>query len=135
MNRDMIEAAVALAATLAQENAALAAMDLAGAAGLLAEKEGATMAFTAAQRRAGGDPAGPLTGAQRDVAEQLGRQLSDLAAENRRLLERAILVQRRVVGTMVAAVPKAMGGAARYGATGAMAATRRPPPVVMSSRA
>ena len=133
MNRDLIEAAVALAATLTQENAALTALNLAGAAALLREKEGAMIAFTAAQRSAAEQPAGPLSGGDREVAEQLGRQLADLAAENRRLLERAILVQRRVVGAVVRAVPKALGGAARYGAGGAMA-VRRPPPVVMSAR-
>lgn len=135
MNRDLIEAAVALAATLAQENTALAALDLGAAAALLREKNVAMVAFAAAQRGAAAQPAGPLSGADREVAEQLGRQLADLAAENRRLLERAIYVQRRVVGVMASAVPKAVVGAVRYGATGTMTATRRPPPVVVSSRA
>jgi hypothetical protein len=135
MTRELIDAAVALATTLAEENAALEALDLAGAAALLREKDGVTAAFVAAQRRAAERPGGLLVGVQRETAEQLGRQLCDLAAENRRLLERAILVQRRVVGAMARAVPKAIGGAGRYGATGAMAVARRPPPVMMSSRA
>lgn len=135
MTRALIDAAVALAATLVQENAALAALDLAGAASLLDQKETAATSFAVAQRHAFEQATGPLAGPERDVAEQLGRQLHELAGENRRLLERALLVQRRVVGAVAKAVPKAMAGPARYGATGAMTATRRPPPVVISARA
>jgi len=134
VNRDLLEAAVALAAALTQENAALAATDLAGAAALLRDKERVTLAFTAAQRRAARQPAAALTPAERAVAEQLERQLAGLAAENRRLLERAMLVQRRLVGGVAKAVPKATAGVVRYGASGAMATAHRPPPIMMSAR-
>lgn len=129
MTEPLIAEAMALAALLTRENAALTALDFAGAAALLPQKETVTAAFAAAQRDAGDRP----DGATEDM-RRLAGQLRDLADENRRLLERAIYVQRRVVGAVVRAVPKAFGGAARYGATGAMAAIRRPPPVVVSAR-
>jgi hypothetical protein len=135
VNKALIEASVALAATLAHENALLAALDLRGAAALLGQKEAAAATFMAVQTGVAAGEPGALDAAERDMAKELGLRLQDLAAENRRLLERAIHVQRRVVGVVAKAVPRAMAGPPRYGATGAMTSVRRPPPVVLSRRA
>ncbi|MDA8253872.1 MAG: hypothetical protein M0Z28_32510 [Rhodospirillales bacterium] len=122
MTPRQIAAAVALADTLARENAALAALDLAGAAAMLDAKQAAAAAFAAAQAT----PAAP------DAAHQrLAAQLRDLADENRRLLERAIRVQGRVLEVVARALPKPPGR--RYGATGAPA-RGAVAPVIVSAR-
>jgi hypothetical protein len=128
MTHDLNEAAERLAAVLARENAALAALDLRRAAGMLAEKQQAAAAFVAAQAFV---VAQADTGAAPSVA--LARRLGDLAQENRRRLERAITVQRRIIG-IVARATRGASPAPRYGATGAMAASR-PAPVTFSARA
>lgn len=126
MKHDLNEAAERLAGVLVRENAALAALDLRGAAGMLAEKQQAAEAFVAAQPNAG-VPSADLT-----------RRLRDLAQENRQKLEHAITVQRRVIGIIARAfhgtAPAPRYGATRYGATGAMAAGRSIP-VTLSARA
>jgi hypothetical protein len=94
----LIDAAVRLADILAAENVALVAMDLAGAAKLLGEKQAATANLSAAQAATLFAPAG--------MKEVAGR-LNDLADENRRLLERAIAVQKRVLGTVARAAQTA----------------------------
>lgn len=114
-------AAARLAEVLAQENAALAALDLPAAVSVLAEKQDAAAAFVAALRQAPGSMP-----AQAD-------RLRGLAEENRHLLEHALLVQRRVVGLVARAVPKALAPAARYGATGSLAHARTAP-VLVSAR-
>lgn len=121
MSHRLIEAATALADALDRENAALVALDLAGAAALLEAKQAAADAFAAAQT-AMSTPAPP-----RDLAERL----RDLADANRRLLERAIRVQGRVLAMVAQALPKPP--APRYGATG-MLAGGAVAPVVMSAR-
>ncbi len=123
MNRTLIEAAAALADTLARENAALAALDLGAAAALLAEKRAATDTFVRAQA----EPSGPPDAEQRRLAERLCR----LAEDNRRLLERGIRVQGRVLGLVTKALPKPP--APRYGASGAMARAAMAP-MMMSAR-
>ena len=137
MKPDMIAAAEALAETLERENAALAAMDLAGAAALYPRKDAAAAAFAAAQKRLGDTMASALDAEQQRLARHLAERLRALADENRQLLERAIQVQGHVVGTIARAVsqmaPRAQ--APRYGARGAMAETRRLPPVMLSARA
>ncbi len=107
----LIDAAVRLADILTAENAALVAMDLAGAAKLLEEKQAATANLSAAQAATLFAPAG-----MREVA---GR-LNDLADENRRLLERAIAVQKRVLGTVARAAQTA-NPQPQYGPGGAFA--------------
>ncbi|MEJ0049129.1 MAG: hypothetical protein WDN04_25725 [Rhodospirillales bacterium] len=77
----------AMAKLLTEENAALNAMDFARAGALLAPKHAAADALAAAWRAA------PETDApQNDL-----RQLGELAEQNRKLLNRAMRVQRRVL--------------------------------------
>jgi hypothetical protein len=121
MTHDLNAAAQRLAAVLARENAALAELDLRCAAGMLAEKRQAAAAFAAAQAATGVPP-----------SLALARSLGDLAQENRRRLERAIAVQRRIIG-IVARAAHSASPAPRYGATGAMAAGR-PNPITLSAR-
>lgn len=133
MTPDPIEAAERLATVLQRENAALAAMDLHGAAVLLPEKQAAAATLLEAlaaphppQPRPLADPAAPL-------APHLAL-LADLANENRRRLEHAIAVQGRVIGLIARALRNAAPPTPRYGATGQVAACR-PPPVTLSARA
>ena len=125
MSHHLLAATVRLAGMLEAENVALRAMDLAAAGGLLAEKQSATAAFDAARRAA---PPAP-TQALRDAASRLVAQ----GEENRRLLERAIAVQNRVLGTIARAARQSQP-APRYGRSGAYAA---PPPTgwALSARA
>jgi len=114
-------AAERLAAVMARENAALAALDLRRAAGMLTEKQAAATAFVAAQASTGAPSA------------EHARRLSDLAQDNREKLEHAIAVQRRIIG-MIARAIRDSAPAPRYGATGAMAAARTSP-FTLSERA
>ncbi len=130
----LIAAGETLAETLAHENAALEAMDLAGATALYPRKEAATTAFAEAQRQDGMTTA--LDEEQRRLARELAERLHRLVEENRRLLERAIHVQGHVIGTVARAMAQApRTQTPRYAATGHIAAARRQPPVVLSSRA
>lgn len=105
MSGALHEATVALAETLAQENAALAALDLGAAAALLPAKQAAAEAFMQA-----------CTASSAATDAALAARLRDLAEENQRLLEHGIRVQTRVLGLVVRALP---GRAiSRYGATG-----------------
>jgi len=137
MKPDLIAAARVLADTLERENAALAAMDLAGAAALYPRKDAAASAFTAAQEQAADGMTSVLDAEQQRLAKELAERLRALAEENRRLLERAIHVQGHVLGTIARAVAQVTPRMQppRYGATGAMAEVRRQPPVVLSARA
>jgi hypothetical protein len=126
---DLTAAATLLAAVLARENAALAALDLAGAAGMLAEKQRAAQALLDAR-----PPANPAGTAPAAAVAGLASRLRALAEENRRLLERAITVQGRILGMIARAVP--VSGQPRcYGATGALASGRRAAPFTLSARA
>ena len=79
MSTDLITAGGDLAELLAAENAALAALDLPRAVGMLADKQrGVAENFVAAQRT-------PIAPAQRDAAERMARRLQALAMENRRI--------------------------------------------------
>lgn len=122
-NHSLIEAAVRLADILAAENAALVAMDLAGAGRLLAEKQAATASLSAAQAATLFAPAGMKEAASR---------LNDLADENRRLLERAIAVQKRVLGTVARAAQTA-NPQPQYGPGGAF--VRSPTPWALRANA
>lgn len=102
-------AAARLERILAAENAALQAMDLDALPSLLLEKTAATAELEAAAVPSADTP---------DLQAQAGR-VRTLAAENRRLLERAILVQDRVLRLVASAVREAgLRDAARYGAAG-----------------
>lgn len=131
MTPALISAVVRLADTLARENAALSTMDLARAAAMLAEKNAAMTAFNTAETMA--QQTGPymLAGRQREEAQKQTERLRALAAENKLLLARAIAVQGRVIGTLVAGAKPA---AQRYGAQGGLH-RGAPGAMTLSSRA
>ena len=108
--KDLIAATMRLASTLEAENAALRALNLPAAAALLAEKQAATDAFNAV--RIAAPPV--RSEALREAADRLTGQ----AEENRRLLERAIHVQTRVLG-VIANAARPRNPAPRYGRSGA----------------
>lgn len=119
MTAPLLSAAARLVEVLKAENAALQALDAPAAAALLEEKLAAARALAeaAAQR--------PASARQTPESAGLALQLRELAEENRRLLEHAILLQSRVLDMVARA---ARQGAAqtggRYGASGAAAADR-----------
>ena len=120
MTGTLIQAAETLADTLAQENAALAAMDLAGAAAMLEAKRAAAAAFDAAQAQ----PFPPA-----DAALRVAIRLRDTAEENRLLLERALRVQGRIVA-LLARAARPRPPVTRYGARGALAHAPSAPAIV-----
>lgn len=89
-------------------------------------KQRALNVFVAAQATPGTSPR--PSGPGREVAERLGA----LADENRALLERAIAVQGRVLGTLARA---AQPVASRYGARGGPAYDDRRTAIALSARA
>jgi hypothetical protein len=123
----LIDAALALAETLERENRALQAVDIKCAVALLADKQAAATSFTAAQAA----PAS-LTAKQVALAREVATRLDQATAENKRLLERAITVQARVIAALASAVPAALP-VQGYGATGQR--TGRAPPLALRSRA
>ena len=125
MTHDLLAATVRLAGTLEAENVALRALNLPAAAALLPEKQAATDAFEAARKAAPPVRSETLRGAASNLVAQ--------ADENRRLLERAILVQTRVLG-IIAGAARASNPAPRYGRSGAYAA-RAPTGWALSARA
>jgi len=92
---------------LADENQALMNMDFARAGALLAPKHAAADALAAAWRAA----------APTDVPAADLLKLGELAEENRRLLNRAMRVQRRVLD-LVAKAARSAHPPARYGGGG-----------------
>lgn len=130
MNQNLIDAAVALADTLARENEALSHLDLARAAAVLGAKRRAAAAFDEA--RAQPEPAASKK--TPPLAPEVERRLAALAEENRLLLERAIRVQRRIIGTVAAALPKA-DPERGYRPDGAPAPGRKIPAFALSARA
>lgn len=111
-NDALIEAATRLADVLQAENATLVAMDFPAAGRLLEAKRAATAALGAAQAQALFAPPG---------MPALAARLTALADDNRRLLERAIVVQRRVLGTVARAAQTALPEP-QYGPGGTLAA-------------
>jgi len=130
MNQKLIDAAVELAGALARENEALTRLDLARAAAMLGAKQRAAEAFEQARQAAPQEAGHAAPGAAREVE----RQLAALAEENRRLLERAMHVQRRIIGTVAAALPRAET-AGRYRSDGALTPRRKVPAFALSARA
>ncbi len=128
----VLDAAGQLADLLERENAALAALDLPGAAAMLADKENAA-AFLA---RAWEHARPPEAEADRQALGLVATRLDRATRENRRLLERGIEVQRRVLHLIARAVPRALltQDAACYGA-GGIAPTPGQPPLTLSLRA
>jgi hypothetical protein len=133
----LLETGEDLAAVLAQENEALARLDLARAAALYPLKAATAAAFSDAQERTTDSLTSRLDAEQQRLARELAERLRDLVEQNRRLLERGIHVQRNVVGTVARAMAQVAPSrqTPRYGATGTISDPRRPTPVVLSSRA
>lgn len=132
MMDSLILAGQRLAEALRAENEALAKLDLPRAATLANSKIAATDAFAAAyaaQAKHGSAPDGPV----RQAAAVLTRRLEELGQENRRLLERAVALQSRVIETIAgAALPKAAPQG--YAPPGSRPAGVRPPALALSAR-
>lgn len=132
MMDSLILAGHRLAEALRAENEALAKLDLPSAATLASSKIAATDAFAAAyaaQAKHGAAPEGPV----RQAASVLTRRLEELGQENRRLLERAVALQSRVIETIAgAALPKV--AAQGYAPLGSRPMGVRPPALALSAR-
>lgn len=132
MMDSLILAGHRLAEALRAENEALAKLDLPRAATLASSKIAASDAFAAAyaaQAKHGAAPEGPV----RQAAALLTRRLEELGQENRRLLERAVALQSRVIETIAgAALPKAAPQG--YAPLGSRPAGVRPPALALSAR-
>ena len=127
MQDAVLAAAMRLADLLAEENAALTALDLPRAGALLGAKTAALEDFTAALQAA--------TAPRGDSARQVAERLRVLGEANRRLLERAIHVQGRVLASIAKALPKALATAPRYGAGGSLTAAPQMRAFTLSARA
>jgi hypothetical protein len=121
MKDNMMAAGANLAETLEAENAALAALDYPRAGAMLARKQRALADMAAARETA--PPA-------HDGAERMARRLQALAMENKRLLERAITAQERVIGVVARAAAPAVAPVG-YGA----ARGQRPAAFALSAKA
>ena len=121
-----------LASVLTRENTMLAALDL-GAVGALAEEKAAALADVAATLAALGPVA--AGSAAPGMAGEV-RALAAVAAENKRLLERALAVQGRVIALVVRAAAPAVGnGAGAYRMPGRRMGGERPAARVICGRA
>jgi hypothetical protein len=118
------EAAARLADILAQENAALTALAFGRTADLAADKERALDDL----RRA--FPAGVGAAVLGDLAGELNR----LLAENKLLLQRAILVQGQLIACIARAARRSQNGARAYGRTGGWAHEARPAAMALAAR-
>ena len=87
MTMELMEAGTVLAETLEAENSALTALDLPKVGAMLARKQRAMADLAAAKAHR----------TSRDGADRMARRLQALALENKRLLERAIAAQGRVI--------------------------------------
>ena len=121
MPRTLHEAVRRLVDVLERENAALMAMDLPRAAALLEEKTAALAVLMAV-----GEGASVLA-----ECAPAARRVDALAQENRRLLERAIAAQQRVIGIVAEAA--AIVSEPLYGPGGRR--TRPGSPMALSTRA
>ena len=124
MPKSLLAAALQLADVLDRENTALRVMDLARATALLVEKSVAVAHLTAAGEVG--------SGASDPVLIATARRLDDLALENRRLLERAVVAQQRVIGIIVRAATAAVSEPS-YGCSSRQA--RATGPIALSTRA
>ena len=126
----LLATAERLADVLAAENAALAAMDLPRAVALLPAKQEWADALLATGSISAADA--PL----RARIDACGQRLNILAEENRRLLDRALTVQARVIGVIARASRRELARQARaYGTHGGFVAPSRPPAIAISARA
>lgn len=136
----LLAAGLGLAEALQAENDALAALDLPLAASRAETKLRATDAFAAAHAAAArvgarAEEGGP----HRAAVQQLAAQLQLLGTENRRLLERAVNIQSRVLEAIAGAALPRGGPAQGYGAAvrGASGSGQRPAaaPLALATRA
>ena len=104
---NLIEAGLALANLLAEENRLLEVVDYAGAGALAPMKQHAVQRFAAAH-----DAARNITaaGAEANALRRLSERLEALAAANRTLLERALAAQARLIECIAAAARPAGPG-------------------------
>ncbi|MCK8783182.1 hypothetical protein M0638_02160 [Roseomonas sp. NAR14] len=126
-------AAQRLAEALDAENAALASLDLTRAAALATAKIQASDAFAAActtAQKLGQRPEGE----DHVAVSQLAQRLRQLGSENRRLLERAIGLQARVIET-IAGVALPQAAAPGYGLDGGRRPAPQPVALAVSARA
>lgn len=124
---ERIEAAQTLAEVLAQENEALLRLDFPAAATLLSAKEAALLRLTQ------DGPVKSVTDRAPDVVA-LGARLTNLAAENRQLLEQAITVQTRVLGIILRAAADSVPPV-NYAPNGQKAPPRRSSAMTLSAQA
>jgi hypothetical protein len=127
VNEEFIAAADLLADTLTQENLALAALDLPRAATMLADKQRAVAGFLAAREA-------QRTDVQPAVLEPLAQRLMSLSDANRALLERAIAVQRQVIGIVARAAAPGVA-ASGYSAQGTVGHHAHPAAFALCARA
>jgi hypothetical protein len=127
MSKGLIAAACLLVDTLTEENAALTALDLPRAASMLADKQRAVTGFLTACDA-------ERTATPNSTIAALAQRLQSLSEENRALLERAIAVQRRVIG-MVARAAAPRVAASGYSAQGTLGHHARPTAFALCARA
>ncbi len=128
MTEPVLTAASRLADVLAAENAALRDADYTAATALLAVKSAAIAGLTAESTAL---PAGTVPP---PALRAIGERLRELAAENRRLLEIAMIAQQRVVAVIAEATRQSVASRApRYGRTG-HAASGQPGAIAISAR-
>ena len=120
-------AAAQLADLLDRENASLRRLDLPTALMLLDAKRAAVAAFELALRDGGTIDAD-------DATRGLAVRLRDAGAENKRLLERAMLAQQHVMSLLAQAARQA-GPSGRYGAGGAYVGRAAETAFALSARA
>jgi len=131
MTDDLLAAATRLADVIAAENAALAAFNVSAAIATGTDKQRAAEAFAAALRT----QTAPMEPGRRQQAATIGRRLTGLAQENRRLLERVIMAQARVMEIIARAGRRELAArASHYGAFGAPVANASPRPMAISAR-
>ena len=118
-------AAHALCTVLQAENDALQAMDIGRANALLGHKQAATDAFLATRKLIDSAPA-------MEWAEAI-KHLGFLALDNKRLLERAMEAQNRLMACIARAIARRMPDASGYGAQGFAPRPRHLPPVALSN--
>jgi hypothetical protein len=133
MMDSLILAGHRLAEALRAENEALAKLDMPRAATLASSKIAASDAFAAAyaaQAKHGAAPDGPV----RQAAAILATRLEELGRENRRLLERAVSLQSRVIETIAGATLPRLTQQG-YAPAGSRAPAQRIPAIAFSARA
>jgi hypothetical protein len=94
MTLELTDAGTAMAEMLEAENCALTALDLPRAGAMLARKQRALADLAAAAARANTQ--------SHHAADRVARRLQSLAIENKRLLERALAAQGRVIEVVAA---------------------------------